>query len=638
MADKGLFSRLNRLFANDVVIRNVGGNQLKVADVNHIQATGKYRTNSLMDRFTRLYTHKNWNIYNPNQNYQTLRQNLYADYEAMDTDPIIASTLDIIADESTLKNEQGKLLTIKTPNETIRQVLNNLFYDVLNIEFNLWTWTRQMAKYGDFFLKLEISEDFGVYNVIPYTVYNMARFEGADKENPAKVQFIMDPDGLTATLDPNYLPKTQRTAVKLHNYEVAHFRLLSDANYLPYGRSYIEPGRKIFKQLTLMEDAMLLHRIARSPEKRVFYINVGSIPGEQVENFMQKTINTFKKTPYIDEQTGQYNMKYNMQNLMEDFYLPVRNGDTNTRIDTTPGLTYDGIQDVEYLREKLFAALKVPKAYLGFEGDLNGKATLAAEDIRFARTIERIQRIIESELTKIALVHLYAQGFTNENLTNFELTLSSPSIIYEQEKIALMTEKIDLASRMADSNLISSNWIYENIFNFSQEQYIEMRDLIREDKHREFRLSQIQTEGNDPRRTGESVGTPHKLATIYKANADGKDVPRGYDEEKNPVGRPKKHASFIGTNDDPMGGRDRLGVHGMKGGFPSDGDGETIKVNETLNKYDEAITINETLAKSIFWKYKEYFKSKGKKTLTEKIEEPETKDLLDETNIKELED
>lgn len=387
-----------------------------------------------------------------------------------------------------------------------------------------------------------------------------------------------------------------------------------------------------------MEDAMLLHRIARSPEKRVFYINVGSIPGDQVENFMQKTINTFKKTPYIDEQTGQYNMKYNMQNLMEDFYLPVRNGDTNTRIDTTPGLTYDGIQDVEYLREKLFAALKVPKAYLGFEGDLNGKATLAAEDIRFARTIERIQRIIESELTKIALVHLYAQGFTNENLTNFELTLSSPSIIYEQEKIALMTEKIDLASRMADSNLISSDWIYENIFNFSQEQYIEMRDLIREDKHREFRLSQIQTEGNDPRRTGESIGTPHKLATIYKANADGKDVPQGYDEEKNPVGRPEKHASFIGTNDDPMGGRDRLGVHGMKGGFPSDGDGETIRVNETLSKYDEAITVNETLAKSIFWKYKDYFQSKDKKTLTEKVEEPETKDLLDETNIKELED
>ena len=430
----------------------------------------------------------------------------------------------------------------------------------------------------------------------------------------------MDPDGLTATLDPNYLPQTQRHAIKLDNYEVAHFRLLSDANYLPYGRSYIEPGRKIFKQLTLMEDAMLLHRIARSPEKRIFYINVGSIPPNEVENFMQRTINNIKKTPYIDEQTGQYNMKYNMQNMLEDFYIPVRGNDTSTKIETTPGLTYDGIQDVEYLRDKLFSALKVPKAYLGYEGDLTGKATLAAEDIRFARTIERIQRILESELTKIALVHLYAQGFTNENLTNFELTLSSPSIIYEQEKIALMTEKVDLADRMMNSNLVSSDWIYENIFNFTQDQYIEMRDLVREDKKREFRNSQIQTEGNDPMISGESYGTPHDLATIYRANADGADLPTGYDE-KNPVGRPEKHASFIGTNSDPMGGRDRLGVHGMKGGYPSDGDGETIRVNETL-------------AKSVYWKHKDLFNKKL--TLTEEVKEEETNELLNENNIKGL--
>jgi len=478
-----------------------------------------------------------------------------------------------------------------------------------------------MAKFGDFFLKLEISEKFGVYNVIPYTVYNMARFEGdQDQDNPSKVQFIMDPDGLTATLDPNYLPNTQRHAIKLDNYEVAHFRLLSDANYLPYGRSYIEPGRKIFKQLTLMEDAMLLHRIARSPEKRIFYINVGSIPPNEVENFMQRTINNIKKTPYIDEQTGQYNMKYNMQNMLEDFYIPVRGNDTTTKIDTTPGLTYDGIQDVEYLRDKLFSALKVPKAYLGYEGELNGKATLAAEDIRFARTIERIQRIIESELTKIALVHLYSQGFTNENLTNFELTLSSPSIIYEQEKIALMTEKIDLADRMMNSNLVPSDWIYENIFNFTQEQYIEMRDLVREDKRREFRNSQLQTEGNDPMISGKSYGTPHDLATVYRANADAADLPDGYNE-KNPVGRPEEHASFIGTNDDPMGGRDRLGVHGMKGGYPSDGDGETININETL-------------AKSVYWKHRDYFNKKV--TLVEEKEEEQQLDLLKETNIKGL--
>lgn len=615
MADTSVFGRLRRLFSTDIIIRNVGGTNIKVADTNQIQATGKYRTNSLMDRYTRLYVNRNLNIYNPNLNYQTLRQQLYSDYEAMDTDPIIASALDIIADEATLKNEQGKLLTINTSDENIKKILENLFYDVLNIEFNLWTWVRQMCKYGDFFLKLEISEKFGVYNVLPYSVYNMSRFEGSDKENPSKVEFILDLDGLLATLDPGYMPQTQKNAIRLDNYEVAHFRLLSDANYLPYGRSYIEPGRKIFKQMTLMEDAMLLHRIARAPEKRIFYVNVGSIPANEVEQFMQKTINSVKKTPYIDQQTGQYNMRYNMQNMLEDFYIPIRGNDTTTKIETLPGLTYDGTGDVEYLRNKLFAALKIPKAYFGYEGELQGKATLAAEDIRFARTVERVQRIIESELTKIALVHLYAQEYTGESLTNFELTLSTPSIIYEQEKIALMTEKVNLINSLLETKLISSDWIYENILKFSEDQYTEMRDLIREDAKRSFRLTQIENEGNDPAQTGETYGTPHDLATIYRADRDGEqDLPLGYNEREAPRGRPVKHISMYGTQEDPLGGRDRLGVHGMKGGYPSD--------NENVNEGQKT--------KAVFHKNRDIFKSKKVNLFEGK------KDLLDEGNIKDL--
>jgi hypothetical protein len=160
-----------------------------------------------------------------------------------------------------------------------------------------------------------------------------------------------------------------------------------------------------------MEDAMLIHRIVRAPEKRIFYINVGNIPPNEIENFMQKTISKMKRTPYMDEKTGEYNLRYNMQNMLEDFYIPIRGNDTATKIDTTPGLQYDGIADVEYLRDKLFAALKVPKAFIGYDADTDGKATLAAQDIRFARTIERIQRILVSELQKIALVHLYTQGY-----------------------------------------------------------------------------------------------------------------------------------------------------------------------------------------------------------------------------------
>lgn len=170
MAERNLFTSLQRLFSTDILVRNVGGDELKIADINHIQSTGKYQTNSLLDRFSRLYIYNNKNIFNPNLNYQTLRVQLYSDYEAMDTDAIIASTLDVLADESTLKNAMGEVLSIKSTDENIQRVLYNLYYDVLNIEFNLWSWTRNMCKYGDFFLKLEVSEKFGVYNVLPYTV------------------------------------------------------------------------------------------------------------------------------------------------------------------------------------------------------------------------------------------------------------------------------------------------------------------------------------------------------------------------------------------------------------------------------------------------------------------------------------
>ena len=592
MADTSLFGRLQRLFSNDVIIRNIGGDELKVADINSIQKSPNIETNSLVDRFSRLYINNNANVYNPNLNYQTLRVQLYSDYEAMDTDPIVASALDIISDETTIKNDQNEIVSIKSSDENIQRVPYNLFYDVLNIQFNLWSWTRNMLKYGDFFLKLEIAEKFGVYNVLPYTVYHMIRHEGTDPENPGEVHFQLEPDGITAAADPNYRKNPNRKDIVLENYEVAHFRLISDTSYLPYGRSYLEPARKIYKQTNLMEDAMLIHRIMRAPEKRMFYINVGSIPPNEVDQFMQKTINQMKKTPYIDPQTGNYNLKFNMQNMMEDFYLPVRGGDTSTRIETTKGLDYDGTGDVQYLQAKLFAALKIPKAYFGYEGDLSGKATLAAEDIRFARTVERIQKIMESELTKIALVHLYTQGFTGESLTNFEIKLSTASIIFDQEKVALLKEKVDLAAQMKDTKMFSSDYIYENIFDMSEDKYMEERELVREDTKRAFRVAQIEAEGNDPAKSGVTYGTPHDLASMYgrrsvatpKGGEPGA-VPQGYSEtepewgQPGPEGgRPTEKASVYGTTD-AMGGRDPLGVHGMHGGFPSDNE----NVMETSN-------------------------------------------------------
>jgi hypothetical protein len=576
MADTTVFTRLKRLFSTDVLIRNVGGNKLKVLDFSNYQQTGQVETNSMIDRYNRLYTTNQMPIYNPALNYQTLRTQLYSDYEAMDTDAIIASALDILADESTLKSAMGEVLQIKSSDEALQKILYNLFYDVLNIEFNLWMWVRQMCKYGDFFLKLEIAEKFGVYNVIPYTAYNIVREEKINETNnkQVEVKFKFDPDGLSGGGEyGGYFGGLQSSggnsrggrAIYFDNYEIAHFRLLSDVNYLPYGRSYVEPARKLFKQYTLMEDAMLVHRIVRAPEKRIFYINVGAIPPAEVENFMQKTISKMKRTPYIDQQTGDYNLKYNMQNLLEDFYIPMRGNDTTTKIETTPGLQYDGITDVEYLRDKLFAALKIPKAFLGYDENTDGKATLAAEDIRFARTIERIQRIILSELHKIAIVHLYTQGYDGDDLVNFELNLTTPSIIYDQERVALMKEKMDLAQQMMETKLFPSDFIYDHLFHMSEDEYNEFRDLSREDAKRTFRLTQIEAEGNDPVETGQSYGTPHDLASLYGKGRyydEPENVPAGYDEKE--LGRPEEKVSDINTQDGNFG-KDRLGVNRMKG-------------------------------------------------------------------------
>jgi len=615
MADTSLFTRLRRLFSNDVVIRNVGGDQLKIMDTDRIQKYGNLESNSLYDRFSRLHKPVGASLqYNPTLNYSSMRLQLYSDYEAMDYDSLIAPALDIISEESTLKNEYGDVLTIKSSNENVKRVLHNLFYDVLNIEFNLPSWVRQMCKYGAFYLHLQISEKFGVYNVLPLSVYQVVREEGTDPENPSYTRFILDPNGLSQSQTYTARKSDQ---MALENYEVAHFRLLADANYLPYGRSYLEPARKVFKQLILMEDAMLIHRIMRAPEKRVFYMNVGGIPPNEIDSYMEKTVSKMKKTPYIDQNTGDYNLKFNVQNMTEDFYIPVRGNDTSTKIDTTKGLDYDGIQDIEYLKNRMLAALKIPKAFLGYDENLEGKSTIAALDIRFARTIERLQRTIVSELQKIALVHLYTQGFTDADLVDFELKLTGPSIVFEQEKVELYKSKVELSNSILDKKILSTDFIYKNIFNLSEAELDHEKEKSLDDAAHIFRTNQIENEGNDPIESGESYGTPHDLAGLYSTKRDKhiKDVPDGYDE--NEPGRPKSKLSNFGTDQSNFS-RDPLG----KSGLAAD---ETPAYSKQTNEVSGAsVEENSRMLKKL---------SLGRLNGKQLLNEDDKASLLDEKNI-----
>jgi hypothetical protein len=512
---KSLFDRLKTLFSTNVVVRNVGGKRLRVVDTARYQADGNPHTSKVIDRYGRLHGTRGTpiSVYNQYNSFSATKIDLYTDYEAMDTDAIICSALDIYADESTLKNDIGDVLTIRSDNDSIRKILHNLFYDILNVEYNLWPWIRNLCKYGDNYLYLDVKDGLGVTNVVPLSPYEMQRDEGTDPEHIYMTKFIYE----------GPLGKGE-----FQNYEVAHFRLLGDTNFLPYGKSMLEGARKLYKQLVLMEDAMLIHRIMRAPEKRIFKIDIGNIPPAEVDQYMQNIMNQMKKTPVVNEQTGDYNLRYNMQNILEDFYLPVRGGQAGTAIETLPGLQYQAIEDVEYLKSKIFAALKIPKAYLGYDESLEGKATLAALDIRFARTIERIQRIVISELTKIA--------------------------------IALMKEKVDLAGSLMEKRLMSLNYIYSNIFNMSQDQADFEKNEIIEDIKLQFRQKQIENEGNDPKITKESYGTPHDLAMMNlhggkrQQQINDVEVPEGGWPG---AGRPAKNLSY-NTDDSPFG-RDPIG-------------------------------------------------------------------------------
>ena len=517
-----LRKRLQNLFSTNVIVRAYGKNQLRVVDTNRLQSSGNLSQSKIADRYTRLHGANKHRVggmggYDSNYYMHQNRMQLYADYEMMDKDPIISSALDIYSDESTLADQFGDILTIKTNKTNIQKILYNLFYDVLNIEFNLWTWIRNLTKYGDFFLKLDIADQYGVINARPFSSYEMERWE---EFNEATGEYEI---------------KFKNIASEQMTYdvfEIAHFRMLSDSNFLPYGRSMLEGARKEFQKLMMMEDAMLIHRIMRAPEKRIFKIDIGNIPPNEVDTFMEQIINKMKKIPHIDPTTGNYNLRFNLNNMLEDYYLPVRGGQSSTTIDTLPGMTFTGMDDIEYIKDKMMAALKIPKPFLGYAEAVEGKTTLASMDIRFARTIERIQKIVISELHKIAIVHLYSQGFEGEDLVGFELELTAPSIIYDQQKVALMNEKITLANTMKDSKLVSDKYIYEFIFNMSEEQWLQERTNVIEDLKLRFRQNQIEQEGNDPAVTGVSFGTPHDLATVHMSSNEV--------ETKDPGGRPKE--------------------------------------------------------------------------------------------------
>jgi len=445
-----LYKALTRLFSGPIVnyrheqVRKYRRKELD--KFNWTSASGK--------EFKKADYEKNYSFYGDfmlNQN----RSERYLDFEQMEYMPELNSALDIYADEMTTATEVRKMLTVDCPNQEIKTALDILYYDVLNVDLNLYGWARTLCKYGDFFLYLDIDERIGIQNVVSLPVNEIERLEGQDENNPNYLQFQWNSGGLT-----------------FEDWQIAHFRVLGNNKYNPYGTSVLEGARRIWRQLTLVEDAMMSYRIVRAPERRVFYVDVGAVSPQDVETYMQQVMTTLKRNQIVDADSGRVDLRYNPMSVEEDYYIPVRGGTQGTKIETLAGGQFTSqIEDVKYLREKLFSAIKIPQAYLVAGENAEDRTSLSQKDIRFARTIQRLQKALVSELTKIGMVHLYTLGFRKSDLTGFKLKLNNPSRIAELQDLETMKTQFEVASS-ATEGFFSKRYIAERIFNISQEEFL----------------------------------------------------------------------------------------------------------------------------------------------------------------------
>ncbi len=456
---KSLFRRLTKLFrSGPIVKRKIRALDTTMAVADKTKSSG---TLLFQKSLSPTYATITSNAYNLSE-----RLMRYQDFQEMEYTPEIAAAMDIYADETVAADEKGRCLHVYSDNEKIKEILEDLFYNGLNIEFNLRSWARNLCKYGDFFLYADVSPEYGVINAFPIPVNEIEREENFDRDDPFAVRY-------------RWVTLGNRT---LENWEVVHFRLLGNDMFLPYGSSIIEPARRIWRQLILLEDAMLVYRVVRAPERRVFYIDVANIPPESVPQYVEEQRANMRTSPVIDRATGRVDLRFNPLSVDEDYFIPVRGQDTGTKIDTLAGLSNQGnVEDVAYLQKKLFAALKIPRAYLGYDEMLSSKATLAQEDIRFSRTINVIQKTITAELNKLAIIHLCAHGFDGDDLQNFTLRLSNPSTVAQQQKLELWRSKFEIAGS-APEKLVPREFIRREILGLNDEQIEKLDDGLKDDK------------------------------------------------------------------------------------------------------------------------------------------------------------
>ena len=408
------------------------------------------------------------NLYSQAIYYEPSRLSAQYDYESMEYTPEISAALDIYAEESTTPNEDGFILQIYSESKRIKGVLADLFNNALDINTNLPMWTRNTCKYGDNFVYLKLDPEKGVVGCQQLPTIEIER-----REVGVSQKITVEPEKPEDRKALHFDWKNKN--MTFQSWEIAHFRLLGDDRRLPYGTSMLEKARRIWKQLLLSEDAMLIYRTSRAPERRIFKVFGGNMNDDDVEAYVQRVANKFKREQIVDSKTGQVDMRFNQMAVDQDYFVPVRDPAAPSPIDTLAGAqNLSEIADIEYIQKKLLTALRVPKAFLGFEEVVGDGKNLSLQDIRFARTINRIQRSMLQEMNKIAIIHLFLLGFEDE-LDNFTLGLTNPSTQADLLKIDVWKEKVllykDLVADPGNGiQATSSTWAKKHIFGWSDDE------------------------------------------------------------------------------------------------------------------------------------------------------------------------
>ena len=419
-----------------------------------------------------MYIGKQWqrvesNLYQQAVYYEPTRMASYYDYESMEYTPEISAALDVYSEESTTPDKDGHILKVYSESKRIKSVLVDLFNNRLDINTNLAMWTRNTCKFGDNFIYLKLDPEKGIVGCQQLPNIQIERLEKGMRFQPDKYSQEMENDAL------KFVWKEKN--MEFNTWEVGHFRILGDDRKLPYGTSMLEKARRIWKQLLLSEDAMMIYRVSRAPERRVFKVFVGNMDDKDVDAYVQRVASKFKRDQIADPNTGNVDMRYNQLAVDQDYFIPVRDPAATNPIETLPGGTnLAEIADIEYIQKKLVTALRIPKAYLGFEEAVGDGKNLSLLDIRFARTINRIQKSMIAELNKIAIIHLFLLGFEDE-LTNFTLGLHNPSKQADLLGVEVWKEKIllykDAVAEIQNSLApVSASWAKKHILGFSDEE------------------------------------------------------------------------------------------------------------------------------------------------------------------------